>query len=40
MINTPVTMPPIAVCGSTHNNRYFDIVMAGIAGAVIARLSR
>jgi H+/gluconate symporter-like permease len=26
----------LAVCGSTHRESYFDIVMAGIAGPIIA----
>jgi len=26
----------LAVCGTKHNESYFDIVMVGIVGAVIA----
>jgi hypothetical protein len=26
----------LAVCGSTHRDSYFDIVMVGIVGAIIA----
>jgi hypothetical protein len=26
----------LAVCGSTHGKSYFDIVMVGIVGAIIA----
>jgi H+/gluconate symporter-like permease len=26
----------LAVCGTTHRQGYFDIVMVGIAGAIIA----
>ena len=29
----------LAVCGSTHGESYFDIVMVGIVGALIALVS-
>jgi H+/gluconate symporter-like permease len=29
----------LAICGSTHRESYFDIVMVGIVGAIIALIA-